>query len=117
QTFTDEHGVYEVYGLPPGQYQIAVEMPYGWIIDREDSFPTVSERRLSSKWYKAFTLKPKRDAIVDFAFKIDNVIEGHVYDENGRPRADASIVLRPENDDGESSQFIDEKGRFRFESV
>jgi len=115
---TDEHGVYEVYGLPPGKYLIAPEMPYGWIIDRDESFPTVSERRLHSKSYKAFTLRPKRHAVVDFAFKIDNAVEGHVYEQNGRPLADANIALMPEMDGvRESSQFTDKKGRFRFESV
>ena len=118
QTATDEHGVYEVYGLPPGKYLIAPEMPYGWIIDRGESFPTVSERRMRSKWSKAFTLRPKRHAVIDFAFKIDNAVEGHVYDQNGRPLVDASIALMPQKDDvGESSQFTDKKGRFKFESV
>ena len=117
-TATDEHGVYEVYGLPPGKYLIAPEMPYGWIIDRDESFPTVSERPMHSKFYKAFILRPKKHAVIDFAFKIDNVVEGHVYDQNGRPLTHAGIVLKPEKDNsGESSQFIDRKGRFRFESV
>ena len=118
QATTDEHGVYEVYGLPPGKYLIAPEIPYGWIIDRDDIIPTVSERPMNSRLYKAFTLPPKRDAVIDFAFKIDNAVEGHVYDQNGRPLAEANILLRPEKDDvGDSSQFIDEKGRFKFESV
>ena len=118
QTATDDHGVYEVYGLPPGKYVITPGMPYGWIIDRDESFPTVSERPMHSKLYKAFTLPPKRHAVIDFAFKIDNVVEGHVYDRNGRPLAHAGIVLKPEKDNsGESSDFIDKKGRFRFESV
>lgn len=117
QTAIDEHGVYEVYGLPPGKYLIAPELPHGWIIDRDESFPTVSERPLHSKSYKAFTLKSKRHAVIDFAFKIDNVVTGYVVDQNGRPLAQASIVLKPENDVGESSAFLDRKGRFRFESV
>ena len=118
RTATDEQGVYEVYDLPPGKYLIAPEMPYGWVIDRDDSFPTVSERPINSKLYKAFTLRPKRHAVIDFGFKIDNAIEGHVYDQTGRPLVDANIALMPEKDDvGESSQFIDKKGRFKFESV
>lgn len=118
QTVTNEDGVYEVYGLPPGRYLIAPEMPYGWMIDCDGSFPTISERRLQSKLYKAFTLSPKRHAVIDFAFKIDNAVEGHVYDQNGRPLGGAGIVLMPEEDDvGESSQFTDRKGRFKFESV
>jgi len=118
QTATNENGVYEIYGLPPGRYLIAPEMPYGWIIDREESFPTVSERRMHSKSYKAFTLRPKRHAVIDFGFKIDNAVEGHVYDQKGRPLADASIALLPEQDRaGESSRFTDKKGRFKFESV
>lgn len=118
QTATNEHGVYEIYGLPPGKYLIAPEMPYGWIIDKDESFPTVSERRIASKSYKAFTLRPKRHAVIDFAFKIDNAVQGHVYDQNGRPLADAAIALISEKDDiGMSSQFTDKKGRFNFESV
>lgn len=116
KTTTDEHGVFEIYGLPPGKYLIAPEMPYGWIIDRDESFPTVSERRIHSTSYKAFTLKPKRHAVIDFAFKIDNAVQGHVYDRNGRPLVDASIELQ-KDDVGESSQFLDKKGRFKFESV
>jgi Carboxypeptidase regulatory-like domain len=117
RTVTDEHGVYEIYGLPPGKYLIAPELPHGWVIDRDDSFPTVSERPLHSKSYKAFTLRPKRHAVIDFAFKIDNAIEGHVYDHNGQPLADVDIALMHENDVGDSSQFTDKKGGFRFESV
>jgi hypothetical protein len=118
RTTTDEHGVYEVYGLPPGKYLIAPEMPYGWIIDRDNSLPTVSERPIHSKLYKAFTLRPKRDAVIDFAFKIENAVEGHVYDQNGRALADANIALMPEKGDvGESSQFTNKKGRFKFESI
>ena len=118
QTTIDEHGVYEIYGLPPGKYLIAPELPYGWIIDRENSLPTVSERASHSKTYKAFTLKAKRHAVIDFEFKIDNAVEGYVVDEKGRPMAQASIVLKPENDVGnEASKFLDEKGHFRFESV
>ena len=97
---------------------IAPEMPYGWIIDRDESLPTVSERRLRSNSHKAFTLRPKRDAVVDFSFKIDNVVDGHVYDQHGRLLVDANIALIPENDDvGASYHFIDEKGGFKFESV
>jgi hypothetical protein len=93
-------------------------MPYGWIINRDEPLPTVSERPVHSKSYKAFTLKRKRHAVIDFAFKIDNAVQGHVYDRNGRPLVDASIVLTSEKDDiGESSQFIDKKGGFKFESV
>ena len=76
----DEHGVYEIYGLPPGNYLIGPELPYGWIIDRDESLPTVSERPSHSKSHKAFTLKSKRHAVVDFAFKIDNVVAGYVVD-------------------------------------
>ena len=118
QTTTNEHGVYEVYGLPPGRYLIAPEMPYGWIIDRDFSLPTVSERPMHSKRYKGFTLRPKRHAVIDFAFKIDNAVEGHVYDQNGRALADATIALMPEKGYvGGSSQFTSKKGRFKFESV
>lgn len=113
----DEHGVYEIYGLPPGKYLIAPELPSGWIIDREETFPTVSERRSHSKSYKAFTLRSKRHAVIDFALKIDNVVAGKVVDQNGRPMAQASIVLKPEDGVGEKSLFVDKKGRFRFESV
>jgi hypothetical protein len=117
QTTIDENGVYEIYGLPPGNYLIAPELPYGWIIDQE-GFPTVSEKPSHSNTQKAFTLKPKRHAVIDFAFKIDNVVEGNVVDEKGRPLAQASIVLKPENDvDNEASKFLDKKGHFRFESV
>jgi len=119
ETKADEHGVYEIYGLPAGKYLIAPKMPDGWIIDvDEDSLPTVSERRVHSTKFKAFTLRPKRHAVINFTFELDNVVEGQVFDQNGRPLSEASIVLMPEKDDGgESSQFIDKKGRFKFESV
>jgi hypothetical protein len=113
----DEHGVYEIYGLPPGNYLIGPELPYGWIIDRDESLPTVSERLSHSKSHKAFTLKSKRHAVVDFAFKIDNVVAGYVVDQNGRPLSHASIVLKPQNEMLGSSEFMDKNGRFRFESV
>ena len=92
-------------------------MPYGWIIDKDDSIPTASERLIHSKAYKAFTLRPKRHAVIDFTFKIDNVVEGHVYDQKRRPLADASIGLISEEGNGSDSfKFTDKKGRFKFES-
>lgn len=117
RTMTNDQGVYEIYGLPPGNYLIAPEMPSGWVIDRDESFPTVSERRVHSKSYKAFSLKRKRHAVIDFAFKIDNAVQGHIYDQNGRPLAHTGIVLLTETDRDESSQFTDKKGGFKFESV
>jgi len=118
RTATNEHGVYEIYGLPPGQYLIAPEMPHGWIIDTEDSIPTASERPMHSKSHKAFTLRPKKHAVIDFAFKIDNAVQGYVYDQSGRPLDHANITLRSEKGDvGDSSDFIDKKGGFKFESV
>jgi hypothetical protein len=119
QATTDEHGVYEIYGLPPGKCLIAPEMPYGWMIDKEEPFPTVSEKRSRSKSYKAFTLRPKRHSVLDFAFKIDNEVEGHVYDQYGRPLDGVNITLMPEKDDGgeKASQFIEKKGHFKLESV
>ena len=117
RTATNEHGLYEIYGLPPGKYLIAPEMPYGWIIDKDDSVPTVSERRVHSKSYKAFTLRAKKHAVIDFTFKIDNTVEGFVYDQNKRPLADASIGLISEEGNGSDSfKFTDKKGRFKFES-
>lgn len=82
---TDKNGVYEVYDLPPGRYQLIPEVPKGWQVNQfyltytdviktrdDDDEEDVPKEYLVK-------LNPRKHASVNFRFEIDNVLSGKIY--------------------------------------
>lgn len=119
-TKTDEHGVYEIYDLPAGQYRLEPEIPKGWRIARHwlRYSPSAALEQDSTRSV-VFMLQDKKHANVDVSFEPDNAVEGRVVDANGNPMAHVCAYLwSPDQSDG-FGQFncTDEQGRFRIDSV
>jgi hypothetical protein len=125
KTKTDQHGVYEMYGLPPGRYLLEPELPAGWKIDpdrliRSPSYsafgPPIPGKRVP------FTLRPGKHAGIDFSLAIDNAVSGSVHDSNGKPMPEVDAVLVPitaknAHEQIGGSENTDKNGRFEITSI
>jgi len=70
ETTTDEHGVFEIYDLPPGDYRLEPELQAGLIVDRDWLWTSNDAiREKSTDTSVAFTLKPHKHVSFQLAFK------------------------------------------------
>ncbi len=70
ETITDENGVFEIYGLPAGNYRLLPELPPGLSIDVGwVAFSGDAIQQQSTDTYVAFTLKPEKHVSIDLGFK------------------------------------------------
>jgi hypothetical protein len=77
ETTTDENGVFELYGLPPGNYRLEPELQPGFKIER--NYLSVSGDVLleqSTETYVAFTLKPQRHVSIELRFREKDEVRG-----------------------------------------
>ncbi|HEX5964421.1 MAG TPA: carboxypeptidase-like regulatory domain-containing protein [Pyrinomonadaceae bacterium] len=69
ETTTDDKGIFEIYGLPPGNYRLEPELDPGITLDPAwIGLSSVSRDGLRDT-YVAFTLKPKRHVSIELGFK------------------------------------------------
>lgn len=117
EVFTDSNGVFEVYGAPPGLYEIKAEMPMGMklrfpisfgpteFVDRKDLTGGRVEGKLRHK------LEEKGCVSVEFVLSADNSISGKVIGANGTlmPRVCLELipVNAPERPTGRTSDVFD----------
>lgn len=85
---TDARGVYEVYDLPPGPYQVQAETPAGWKLNGYLTGHTPNLDR--AKWTPELLQIPiiveaGKPASLDFHFQPDNALRGKIVDAQGRP--------------------------------
>jgi hypothetical protein len=126
---TDKNGVYEIYGLPPGLYTIAPDIPRGFKVDefylrynadligeRDDEGDIKSAKRLA---VRVGEMSPH--ASLDFHFEINNAFSGRVFDPNGNLMEDVCVRLFPPS--GISKDFMykadctDKNGAFKIDEV
>jgi hypothetical protein len=70
ETTTDDHGVFEIYGVPPGDYRLEPELQPGLIVDVAwlwMSGDAIQDK--STDTYVAFTLKPQKHVSIELGFK------------------------------------------------
>lgn len=109
ETRTNADGVYEIYDLPPGKYELEPEIPNGWELSGYLNDPTKSI---------PFTLEAKKHVTLDVKFAPSNVVEGRVVGPNGNPMKGVCVdLLKPGEVDGDRSDCTGENGEFRIESV
>ena len=116
EIYTDETGVFEIYGLPPGNYRIEAEIAAGW---KFYAWAPRSTTRITPPESGAFTLEAKKHASINMMFSPDSYIEGRILSTNGNPVPNVCATLwKPDQTDGLSySACTDKKGRFEFFSV
>jgi len=83
---TDNNGVYEIYGLPPGEYSIAPE-PFSGYLAYSDSGSPADGFRVS--------VSAGKHSEMDFTYHIRNSISGRLLDTDGRPLEDVCVKLMP----------------------
>lgn len=115
QVFTDANGVFEVYGAPPGVYEVKIEMPlglklrfpifFGKAVPLDQTDTAGGERRIGLK------LEEKSCASVEFVLSADNSISGKVIGAEGKPMPRVCLELisvnAPENRSGRTSDIFD----------
>lgn len=110
---TDEYGLYEVYGLPPGQYRIEPERIKG-------HRPTVNYSSIQTDIASA-ALLGKGHSELDFSFGIDNAISGRITGADGKPIDHMMLKLLPAagkpREYFNESAFSEKDGTFRFEDI
>lgn len=111
QVKTDEHGVYEIYDLPAGEYLVEPEIPVGWKLSKY----FYGNKKDDSSVKIPVTLEAKKHANLDLWIEIDNAIRGKVYDLSGKPMEDVCInaVNTQSKEDGtDESDCTDKSGNF-----
>jgi hypothetical protein len=105
---TDENGVYEIYGLPAGKYQITPEKTSGYQFDE-------------GKEAAEIEIKADKLAEQDFEFTTDNSITGKFLDSYGNSLEGVSLDLLPAR--GNRPPYFyqgsrtDENGVFEFKGI
>jgi hypothetical protein len=119
EAVTDDNGVYEVYGLPPGNYRIVVDLPKGLRV----YFPMIGggegrRNRLDDlrATEPVVGIGAGTAADVDFALIVDNQMSGRVLDPAGNPMKDVCVQLEPASATAGQHFYVsgcsNDKGRF-----
>ncbi|HKG11769.1 MAG TPA: hypothetical protein VKB12_00460, partial [Pyrinomonadaceae bacterium] len=114
---TNADGVYELYDLPPGEYTIEPELPFGLKVRFPMHFgPAGKGPGVTVK------LTEKTSAGSDFVLNSDNSIGGRVLAPGGVPMQDVCVELftasKAEGEgDGRIFDCTDAEGRYKLEDV
>ncbi|HEY0765354.1 MAG TPA: carboxypeptidase-like regulatory domain-containing protein [Pyrinomonadaceae bacterium] len=95
EAITNEDGVYEIYDLPVGTYEIRPEGKQGWKTDMTSVFGGLTTGRYKLGGSALVPLKAGRHAEADFKFQVDNRLSGKVLDRSGRPMPRVHLRLLP----------------------
>jgi hypothetical protein len=115
EVITDRDGRYEVKGLLPGQYKVAIDLPQNlgaWSdTDTADRFGSYSGNQDTRVFDRGCVRK-------DFFVLSDGRISGRIVDSDGRPVAEQGVVLaRAESPEETWSAWSGKDGRFEFRLV
>jgi len=123
ELITDSKGVFEIYDLPAGEYEIAPEPPAGWRIDTISSSSIVhdkskpdpkQESRLSGEpQTKIIALKEGKHASIEVRLFPDHAIRGRLLSSSGKPIANGYV--RAESVNGGTLDFTQVNSNGEFE--
>jgi hypothetical protein len=119
EVYTDRKGIYEIYGLPPGEYLIKPEAPPGWT----ENFPIRASNADDSEGEGVkVELTEKSCAELNFSFHLDaeTSIAGKVRGADGHPLPNVLLGLQPKGKRAlQSWQFVSTspQGDYRLESI
>jgi hypothetical protein len=130
ETKTDEHGIYEVYDLPPGKYFLNPEIPKGWKVDRFMLQYSPAFRENEAMFYGEeldfskgvpLNLEAGKHNGIDFYFEIDSAIRGKVLSPDGKPMKDVCVkAVSTELKEGDyrgASSCTNEEGIFVISEI
>jgi len=108
---TDENGAYEIYGLPPGKYQITLPEIRGY----NENYPFApNEPRIVS-------IFPRKHTSESFYYEVSNSVSGTLIDSQGQPIEGSCLDLVPIfhtlADYNKESSCTDIKGEFTVSSI
>ncbi len=125
---TDKNGFFEVYDLPPGEYIVRVDVPFGWKIDDYmvcqtstgyDQFDPRGE--LTSKAEVPVKIEKNSHSALDLFFAIDTTIKGKVLSPLGKPMKGVCVKAVSTKSDIQKglgpSDCSDENGEFAIEEI
>lgn len=119
ETITNSAGVYEIYDLPEGVYQVGLKTPKGLKV----RFPMVAGgiRSWGSGNSPAINIKPGGGVSVDFILSEDNVVAGRLLDLKGKPMNDVRVELEPATGSAGrhfyASNYSKGDGEFRIDNM
>ena len=117
EVYTDNDGAYEIYGLPPGQYDVQPEIPPGLKLRFKFRYGELDSS--GGKRVKV-ALREKSCANVDFTFSADTSISGKVFGADGRAMPNVCLSLQPKGKtvvDNSLFDCADEQGRYELRDI
>lgn len=110
---TNADGIFEIYGLPPGRYRIAPDIPPGMTLS--SFFITGPPERRQGEI--SFDLGERSGVSVRLVLTVETWISGRVLDPQGKPLSDVDLALEPvKGETGELpiSAYSKEDGSYRM---
>jgi len=125
---TNKDGFFEIYDLPPGDYDAQVELPSGWKINdyMVDKTSTGFDQSDPANMPKAANIipvriAPGRHAALDLIFDIDTAITGRVLSPSGKPMKGVCVMAvsteLAEGDHRGHSNCTDANGEFVIDEM
>ena len=121
EAVTDEDGVYEIYGLPPGRYTVQPEVVKGWEVEKASAWGGGGSGSNEESERFQVSLKSGRHAYFDLFFQVDNSLRGRVLDPSGKPIKDVRVGLLPTqgkvSEDFERGDSTNADGEFAIKEI
>ena len=115
EVFTDKNGVYEIYGLPPGEYLTQPDVPLN--LKLAFSSISITDGNVHRERVK---LKEKSCVNVNFHFVENTLISGKVFSPDGEPMPNVCVRLLFRDKPEETPYLVgctDEDGRFTIDEI
>jgi hypothetical protein len=123
ELITNQNGVYEIYDLPPGKYQVDPEIPNGWRIDYSFGSATApqSDEGGENRAKYEVLIEAGGHAYLDFRYGANNTVRGRVLNSVGLAMDDVCVMLLPSQGNA-ARRFIkigctDDEGGFEITGV
>ena len=124
---TDKSGFYEIYDLPPGDYVVEPQIPFGWKINNYmlekslSAYDRYRSKQLDSSTRITVTIEAKRHTLLDLTFDMDTAIRGRILSPAGKPMKDVCVkAVSTELKEGDYRGHFDcsnDKGEFSIEEM
>ncbi len=95
EAYTDRNGVFEVYDLPPGDYEVTIAVPLGMKLKYQSGSIDGRFLKTPRDLKTVVRLSEKANVAVNFSLAADNRISGRVLGQNGRPIPRVCLDLLP----------------------